>query len=63
MAGDINGLRIGTPELVRRGMTVDDMPRLANLIARALNANDPDGMAAEVREWRGTFSGLHFIRP
>ena len=63
VAGDINGLRIGTPELVRRGMTVDDMPRLANLIARALNANDPDGMAAEVREWRETFSGLHFIRP
>ena len=34
--GDMNGLRIGTPELVRRGMTTADMAPLAALIARAL---------------------------
>ena len=30
----MNGLRLGTPEIVRWGMTVDDMPELAALIAR-----------------------------
>lgn len=62
VTGDLNGLRIGTPELVRRGMTVADMPRLARLIARALNANDPDALAPEVRAWRETFNGIKFIR-
>lgn len=32
-----NGLRIGTPEIVRRGMTTADMPRMAELMARALD--------------------------
>ena len=27
--GDMNGLRIGTPEIVRWGMTAEDMPALA----------------------------------
>ncbi len=62
VSGDLNGLRIGTPELVRRGMTVDDMPNLAGLIARALASNDPGAMAAEVRDWRETFDGLRFVR-
>ncbi len=62
VAGDLNGLRIGTPELVRRGMTVGDMPRLASLIARALAANDPDALASEVRAWRESFDGLCFVR-
>ena len=43
-------------------MTVDDMPKLAGLIARALAANDPDALAAEVRAWRETFDGIEFIR-
>lgn len=60
--GDLNGLRIGTPELVRRGMTVPDMPRLGALIARGLRANDPESLSAEVREWRESFSGLHYVR-
>jgi len=34
--GDMNGLRIGTPELVRWGMTPEHMPRLAQLINDAL---------------------------
>jgi glycine hydroxymethyltransferase len=32
--GDANGIRLGTPELVRWGMTEADAPRLADLIAR-----------------------------
>ena len=38
--GDMNGLRMGTPEIVRWGMTADDMPELAALIARGLRDNE-----------------------
>jgi glycine hydroxymethyltransferase len=59
--GDTNGLRFGTPEIVRWGMTTADMPRLARLIARALDANDPESLAAEVAEWRKSFDRIHFV--
>ena len=59
--GDLNGLRIGTPELVRWGMTPESMPRLAHLINDALRANDPAGMAADVAKWRSEFDSLHYI--
>lgn len=59
--GDLNGLRIGTPELVRWGMMPDHMPDLAQLIAAALRSNAPETLAAEVAAWRGTFDRLHFI--
>lgn len=58
--GDMNGLRIGTPELARWGMTAGDMPRLAELIARALRGNDPAAVAAEVADWRPQFDRIHF---
>ncbi len=61
VAGDMNGLRIGTPELARWGMTAKDMPRLAGLIAKALTTNDPATLANEVAEWRATFDQLHFV--
>lgn len=60
--GDLNGLRIGTPELVRRGVTVADTPALAALIAEGLRGNDPGAVAARVREMRVRFTGVHFIR-
>ncbi|MGJ8628149.1 MAG: serine hydroxymethyltransferase [Sulfitobacter sp.] len=59
--GDMNGLRIGTPELVRWGVGVDDVPQIAELVARALRSNDPEGMAAEVRTLRGKFRTLQFV--
>ncbi|MEM7268008.1 MAG: aminotransferase class I/II-fold pyridoxal phosphate-dependent enzyme [Pseudomonadota bacterium] len=58
--GDMNGLRIGTPELARWGMTVEDMPRLARLIARGLLGNDLAKLAAEVAAWRQAFRSVHF---
>jgi glycine hydroxymethyltransferase len=62
VAGDMNGLRFGTPEIVRWGMTVDDMPRLASLVARGLRGNDPGGdLAAEVTAFRQRFRDLHFV--
>ena len=59
--GDMNGLRIGTPELVRWGMTADHAPELARLIAAALRSNDPASLATEVGNWRQSFNRLHFV--
>ncbi len=56
--GDMNGLRIGTPELVRWGMTADHADRLAALIARGLQG---DEIAAEVAGWRREFDSVHFV--
>ena len=58
VAGDMNGLRIGTPELVRWGMTSADAPRLADLIKRGLTDG---GIGAEVSEWRRGFNTLSFV--
>jgi glycine hydroxymethyltransferase len=60
--GDMNGLRLGTPELVRWGMTEADMPKLAALIAEALRANDPDPIAPRTAAFRQQFTELHYIR-
>lgn len=57
--GDLNGLRIGTPEAVRLGMTTQDMPRLAELLSLGLG-EDPRAVAAEVTEWRSAFTDIHY---
>jgi glycine hydroxymethyltransferase len=62
VADDVNGLRLGTPEIVRRGMQPGDMPTLAKLIARALQTNNPETVALEVTNFRKSFNGLSFIR-
>jgi len=61
VSGDMNGLRIGTPELVRWGMTSADAPRLAKLIARGLLGNDAEAVARDVVEWRVDFDHVHFV--
>lgn len=59
--GDLNGLRIGTPELVRLGITPKHMSELGALIAAGLDpAADPAVQAVEVTRWRAQFSGVHF---
>jgi glycine hydroxymethyltransferase len=64
VAGDLNGLRIGTPEITRWGMGPEHMGELAELIARALIGNEPpEKIADEVRRFRWKFSTLRFIRP
>ena len=62
VTGDMNGLRIGTPELVRRGVTPADAPALAALIAEGLRSNAPEGVAARTKALRGQFTGLHYMR-
>ena len=56
--GDMNGLRIGTPELVRWGMTSADAERLADLIHRGL---DGEKVGDEASSWRREFQRLHFV--
>lgn len=59
---DMNGLRIGTPELVRWGVTSQHAPEMARLIATALRSNAPEALAKEVAQWRKSFDRLHYIR-
>ncbi len=61
VAGDNNGLRIGTPELVRRGVTPGDAPALAALIAEALRSNAPETVAPRTRALRARFQGIHYV--
>jgi glycine hydroxymethyltransferase len=61
VAGDMNGLRIGTPELVRRGVTRADAKALASLIAEALRSNAPETIAPRTRALRAGFQGLHYM--
>ncbi len=62
VAGDVNGLRLGTPEIVRLGMGAGDMPELAALIARALLGKvSPESVASEVTAFRARFQGLHYV--
>ena len=56
---DMNGLRIGTPELARWGVTEEHATPLADYIARALNGEQ--GLAAGVAEFRQSFNQLSFI--
>jgi len=59
--GDVNGLRIGTPELVRLGMKPGDMDDLASLMADGLAPEaDLADVATRVSRWRTRFSGVHF---
>jgi glycine hydroxymethyltransferase len=58
--GTDDGLRLGTNELTRWGMTHTDMPELATYIAHALTG-DPSQVADRVTAMRGRFTDLQFI--
>ena len=45
-----SGLRIGTAAVTTQGMTEQEMPAVAGLIARALRGRDDDGALASVRD-------------
>jgi len=61
--GDMNGLRIGTPEIVRWGMKASDVPQLAKYIAETLKGDrSPEAVSKDVANYRKTFNKLHFIR-
>jgi glycine hydroxymethyltransferase len=61
--GDINGLRLGTPEIVRWGMGPADMETLAGFIAEVLSGRrNPQSVAPEVTSFRRRFDRLHYVR-
>jgi glycine hydroxymethyltransferase len=63
VAGDLNGLRLGTPEIVRWGMGPEHMRAVARFIADVLlQRRAAQSVAPEVQAFRGQFSKLHFIR-
>jgi glycine hydroxymethyltransferase len=63
LQGDLNGLRLGTPEVVRWGMCPEDMPELAGYLSRVLVEREaPESVAPEVTGFRGRFRDLHFVR-
>ncbi len=57
-----SGLRLGTPEIVRWGMTPGDMPELADLIVQALGG-EASAVAAATTAFRSRFTTLHHIHP
>lgn len=61
VVNDLNGLRIGTPELARRGVTPADAPALAALIAEGLRSNSPETIAPRTKALRARFQGLHYM--
>ena len=62
VAGEMNGMRLGTNELARRGMTPADMPELAALVARVLASGEaPEAVAPATSAFRRRFTGVHFV--
>lgn len=61
--GDLKGLRLGTPEIVRWGMKPEDMTELATLISRVLvQGETPETVAKDAIAFRSQFQQLHFVR-
>jgi glycine hydroxymethyltransferase len=61
--GDSNGIRLGTPEIVRWGMKSTDMPQIATFISDVLNFRRvAEDVAVEVSAFRKMFNRLHFVR-
>ena len=60
--GDMNGLRFGTPEMVRTGMLPNHMAELARFIADSLLERRPmTEIANDVSALRHKFNELHYI--
>jgi glycine hydroxymethyltransferase len=49
------GIRIGTPAVTTRGMLEKDMPKIAELIDRALNGEDSETVRADVKAFASGF--------
>jgi len=61
VAGDMNGLRFGTPEIVRWGVTENDIGRIADYVAKALLEQSPEKLAGAVAAMRQEFDTLHYV--
>lgn len=62
LPGDASaGLRFGTPEITRIGMTPLDMPELASIVAAGLQGR-PEDVAGRASDLRSRFEDVHFVR-
>ena len=62
VAGDYNGLRIGTQEITRWGMQPEDMAEVAELLCRVLVRDEaPEAVRPDVLAMRQRFQSLHFV--
>jgi glycine hydroxymethyltransferase len=59
--GDVNGLRLGVPEIVRLGFGAEHMPELASLIARALDGTPAPAAVTALRR-RVACGPLRYVR-
>lgn len=59
-AGTMSGLRLGTPEAVRWGMTPEHMAELGGLINDGLRS-DPTEVAARTTDFRQRFTSMRFL--
>jgi len=55
------GLRLGTPELVRRGVEAKHCDEIAALLFEALSRTDPSQVAERTRALRQGFQGIHYV--
>ena len=63
VAGDLNGLRLGTQELTRWGLKESERAVLARFIARILVRDEaPETLVPEVIGFRKDFQTLHYMR-
>lgn len=60
--GDMNGLRLGTPEIVRAGMQVTHMDTVADFICDSLlERRSMDNIANDVIRFKQNFQGVKFV--
>ncbi|WP_259779332.1 serine hydroxymethyltransferase [Aestuariispira ectoiniformans] len=63
VAGDMNGLRLGVPEITRRGVTAAEIPLMASYLIRLLiDGEEPASVAKDVSAFAANHRDLHFIR-
>jgi glycine hydroxymethyltransferase len=63
VAGDLNGIRIGTQEVTRLGMDAATMEDIAGFIARIVVKGDrPESVRNDVVAFRRDYQTLHYVR-
>jgi glycine hydroxymethyltransferase len=64
ITGDANGIRLGTQEITRWGMTEEHMAQIAEFLARVLTRGESAAtVRRDVVEFRRNFQTVHFVRP
>ena len=59
--GDVPGLRLGTPEMVRWGMGPAEAETVAGFLVAALEG-EPEPVGQQVTPWRRGYDTIHFVR-